>query len=141
MLTEKISEALKKRMGAMREKTHCEACGCQIPVYPGRYPIRCPECDAEFIQSDSNNEEETPWKQFTNTRPEWAIGNMNENSTEDALKSLEAIIGSLEKGDAKGDAADMLKMGKGILDYYKKNGSFAPKQAQWIYNTSKSMFK
>ncbi len=65
-----------------------------------------------------------------------------ENSTEDAKKSLEAIIGTLKKNDNPDDAGkEMLKMANGIMDYYKKEKSFAPKQAEWIYNTSKAMFK
>jgi len=62
---------------------------------------------------------------------------MTESSTEDAAKALEAILGSL-KDDTKND---IYKMGKGIMDYYKKNGSFSPDQASWIYKTSKGMFK
>ena len=65
---------------------------------------------------------------------------LGEGSTEDCLKSLKAIIDSLEKGDKKGDSGEMLKMGKGILDYYNKEKSFAPKQADWVYSTSKAMF-
>jgi len=62
---------------------------------------------------------------------------ITEGSTENAAKSLEAILGSL-KDDQKND---IYKMGKGIQDYYKKNGSFSPDQAKWIFNTSKGMFK
>ena len=63
-----------------------------------------------------------------------------ENSTEDAAGALKAIIGQLEKQDASSDRDNMLKMAKGIMDYYKKEGSFSPKQASWIANTSKGMF-
>ena len=63
---------------------------------------------------------------------------LDEGSTEDAAGALKAIIGSLEKGDGDND---MLKMAKGIMDYYKKNKSFAPDQAKWIANTSKTLFK
>ena len=63
---------------------------------------------------------------------------LDEGSTEDAAGALKAIIGSLKKGDKDND---MLKMANGIMDYYKKEKSFAPKHAQWIFNTSKSLFK
>ncbi len=63
---------------------------------------------------------------------------IGENSTDDAKGALQAIIGTLKKGD--GDK-EMLKMANGIMDYYKKEGSFAPKQAEWIANTSKALFK
>lgn len=66
--------------------------------------------------------------------------NIFEGSTEDALKTLNAIIGTLKKSDG-GDSKEMLKMANGIKDYYDKNKSFAPKQAEWIYNTSKALFK
>jgi hypothetical protein len=67
---------------------------------------------------------------------------MNEDSTDDAKGTLQAIIGSLKKGDTKNkDTASMLKMANGIMDYYKKEKSFAPDQAKWIFNTSKALFK
>lgn len=65
---------------------------------------------------------------------------LTENSTDDALGALKAIIGTLKKSDGE-DKDDMLKMANGILDYYKKENSFAPKQASWIANTSKALFK
>jgi len=143
MLTEKISEALKKRVKMMRVKKECTQCGMEIPVYPGPYPTECPQCGASFAEKKEimmdDDEKLTPWQQFTQFNPQFIT--IEENSTEDALASLKAIIGALEKGDQKGDSADMLKMGKGILDYYEKNKSFAPKQAEWIYNTSKALFK
>lgn len=67
---------------------------------------------------------------------------LQENSTEDAMKTLKAIIGSLEKNkDPNKETKEMLTMGKGIMDYYNKNKSFSPDQAKWIANVSKSMFK
>ena len=65
---------------------------------------------------------------------------INENSTDKALGTLKAIIKSLSDTKDK-DGLEMLKMAKGINDYYNKEKSFAPEQAKWIYNTSKSMFK
>jgi len=63
-----------------------------------------------------------------------------ENSTDNAKKTLDVIIGTLEKSDSD-SSKDMLKMAKGMLDYYDKEKSFSPDQAKWIYNTSKSLFK
>ena len=63
-----------------------------------------------------------------------------EGSTENAAKTLDAIIGFLSKGtNATGDK--IMKMGKGIKDHYKKEGSFSPDQAKWIFNTSNALFK
>ena len=65
---------------------------------------------------------------------------IKESSTDKAKGTLEAIIGSL-KNAKEGTSKEMLDMAKGIMDHFKKEGSFAPKQAQWIYNTSQSLFK
>lgn len=67
---------------------------------------------------------------------------IKENSTDDAKKSLEAIIGFLKKNkDIDADGKDMLKMGEGMMDYFDEKGSFSPGQAKWIFNTSKALFK
>lgn len=60
-----------------------------------------------------------------------------EDATEDAKKTLDAIIGSL-KND-KGNK--IYKMAVGIKKSYEENKGFSKDQAKWIYNTSKSMFK
>jgi hypothetical protein len=65
------------------------------------------------------------------------LGLLIEDSTENAKKSLQAIIGMF-KGKEDNDIA---KMGRGIMDYYKKKGSFAPDQAKWIWKTSVALFK
>ena len=65
------------------------------------------------------------------------FGALIESATDNAKKSLDAIIGVL----AKGDNAEMKKMAKGINDYFKKEGSFSPDQAKWIWKTSVAMFK
>ena len=145
MINEKVSATLKKRMKAMRSKIECEECGCQVPVYPGRYPGACPECGTSYGQKKTI-EETTPWKQFVYHNPEWMnfsdfSTEVNEDSTEDAYNALKAIIGSLKnRGDSK-EVKEMMKMANGIHDYYKKEKSFAPKQAEWIFNTSKALFK
>jgi len=65
-----------------------------------------------------------------------------ESSTDDAAGTLDAIIGAMGKRDADDKTAkDILKMGKEMKAYYKKEGSFSPKQAKWIFNTSKGIFK
>jgi hypothetical protein len=62
---------------------------------------------------------------------------LEEGSTENAAKSLEAILGMFkDKHDN-----DIYKMGKGIQDHYKKEGSFSPDQAKWIWKTSVALFK
>jgi hypothetical protein len=62
---------------------------------------------------------------------------LEENSTENAKKSLQAILGMFK---GKHDH-DIYKMGKGIMDYYKDKGSFAPGHAKWIWKTSVALFK
>jgi len=66
---------------------------------------------------------------------------VNEDSTADAKKTLDAIIGFLNKQDDNKTQKEMLEFALGIFDYYKENKSFSPKQAQWIFNTSKSLFE
>ena len=65
---------------------------------------------------------------------------LHENSTDNAHGALEAIIGTLKKSEGK-DKDEMLDMANGIMDFYKKEKSFSPKQAEWIANTSKALFK
>ena len=65
------------------------------------------------------------------------FNSLSEGSTEDAAKSLTAILGMFkDKHDN-----DIYKMGKGIQDYYKKEGSFSPDLAKWIWKTSVALFK
>ncbi len=65
---------------------------------------------------------------------------LKESSTDDAKKTLTAIIGFLKKNQNGKDAKEMLKMGNGMMDHVKKKGSFSPDQAKWIFNTSKALF-
>ena len=60
-----------------------------------------------------------------------------EDATEDAKKTLDAIIGSLK--DDTGN--EVYKMAVSVKKSYEKNKGFSKDQAKWIYNTSKSMFK
>jgi hypothetical protein len=65
------------------------------------------------------------------------LGVLIEGATENALKSLQAILGMFkDKHDN-----DIYKMGSGIMDYYKKEKSFSPDQAKWIWKTSVALFK
>jgi hypothetical protein len=65
------------------------------------------------------------------------LGELIEGATENALKSLQAILGMFkDKHDN-----DIYKMGSGIMDYYKKEKSFSPDQAKWIWKTSVALFK
>jgi hypothetical protein len=65
------------------------------------------------------------------------LGLLIEGATENALKSLQAILGMFK---GKHDN-DIYKMGSGIMDYYKKEKSFSPDQAKWIWKTSVALFK
>ena len=62
---------------------------------------------------------------------------LNENSTDDAAGTLKAVIGALKKRDLDDKGKEVLKTAEGIMDYYKKEGSFSPGQAKAIFNMSK----
>ena len=62
---------------------------------------------------------------------------LNEDATADANKTLNAIIGALK--DDKDN--DIYKMAVSMKKNYEKNKGFSKKQADWIYNTSKALFK
>ena len=65
-----------------------------------------------------------------------------ESSTDEAKKTLDAIVGFLKKqNDLDQDGKEMLEMGKGMQQHFKDKGSFSPGQAKWIYSTSKALFK
>lgn len=60
-----------------------------------------------------------------------------EDATADAKKTLDAIMGMFkDKHDN-----DIYKMAVGMKKSYEKNKGFSKDQAQWIYNTSKALFK
>ncbi len=40
------------RVLSRRPKRVCDGCGLTIPIYPGRYPKRCPSCGESFIKDD-----------------------------------------------------------------------------------------
>ena len=67
---------------------------------------------------------------------------INEGSAEDAKGALDAVVATLSKNkDLDKEGKEILKMGKGMQDHFKKEGSFSPDQANWIYKVSKGMFK
>lgn len=78
---------------------------------------------------------------------EWKDVHLAEGSTENAKKTLDAIIGHLQKRKASGadklgnTGRSILKMGAGIAASYKEEGGFSPDQAKWIWKTSIALFK
>lgn len=54
-------------------------------------------------------------------------------ATDNAEKSLSNLIQRYKDNDDK----DRLEMAQGIMDHFKKEGSFSPAQAQWIANNFK----
>jgi len=84
----------------------------------------------DYESSDSNRKIQEAYMKVLNPM-------LDEDSTADALKSLNAIIGALK--DKKDN--DIYKMAVSMKDSYDKNKGFSQKQAQWIYNTSKALFK
>ncbi len=62
---------------------------------------------------------------------------LDEDSTEDAKKTVDAIAGATKK-DKDGD---IHKMAQGMLKSFAKNKGFSKEQAQWIYKTSQMLFK
>lgn len=57
--------------------------------------------------------------------------------TDNAEKSLANLITRYkDNGDS-----DRLEMAQGIMDHFKKEGSFSPKQAKWIANNFKNSDK
>jgi hypothetical protein len=62
-------------------------------------------------------------------------------TTKDALKSLDALmraVGNEKDGKMGKEAGEIWDMAEGIEDYFRKNGSISPKQADWIFKTWKS---
>ena len=59
-----------------------------------------------------------------------------EDATADAKKTLDAINGA-----TKDSGGDVHKMAMGMKKSYEKNKGFSKDQANWIYKTSKALFK
>jgi len=56
--TKGISAGLKKAFSKTTTVTICKDCGFPIPLYPGRYPKKCPECGTDLEYNDKENEEQ-----------------------------------------------------------------------------------
>lgn len=96
----------------------------------------------EFLQTEGFEDLEENFPALYESVTSKSFGQfLIENSTDDAEKSLKAIIGFLKDQDSlDDDGKEMLKMAEGIMDFFKKNGSFSPGHASWIYKTSKALF-
>jgi len=46
-----ITPGMNKVLGK-RAKRVCPVCHLQIPIYPGRYPQKCPHCGSEFVDEE-----------------------------------------------------------------------------------------
>ena len=92
------------------------------------YPERL---NRDFENSDPNTKIQEAYMKVLDQNS-W----LNEDATADALGTLNAIIGSTKK--AGGDIYDMAM---GMKKSYDKNKGFSKDQANWIYKTSKMMFK
>jgi hypothetical protein len=74
------------------------------------------------------------WKEYLNQINE-------KSSAEEAKGALDAIVSTLSKNnDLDKEGKEILKMAKGMQDYYKKEKSFSPDQARWIFKVSNGMF-
>ena len=83
----------------------------------------------DYESSDTNRKIMEAYKRVINPM-------LDEDSTEDAKKTLDAIAGA-----TKEDGGDIHKMAVSMQASYKKNKGFSKDQAKWIYNTSKMLFK
>jgi len=91
----------------------------------------------EKLNRDFNATDENSKIQSAYERMIFEQNMIDEDATADAKKTLDAIIGSL-KGQKDNK---ILKMAMGMKKSYEDNKGFSKQQAQWIYNTSKAMFK
>lgn len=90
------------------------------------YPDRI---NRDFKSSDTNDRIfEAYYRSILNPK-------LDEDATADAMKTLDAIIGSL-KDDKENKIYKMAVEMKS-----KAKDGFSKDQAQWIYNTSKALFK
>ena len=44
ILSETITAGIKNALSRGETKFSCPECGLPIPKYPGRYPVKCPDC-------------------------------------------------------------------------------------------------
>jgi hypothetical protein len=92
--------------------------------------------DKTTIVSDKDSLTRVKWQKSSTWESAECLP-LEEGSTEDAAGTLRAILGMFKDHHDN----DIYKMGKGIQDYYKREGSFAPKHAKWIWKTSVALFK
>ena len=90
------------------------------------YPKRL---NRDFKSTDENERIQEAYMRVLNPM-------LDEDSTVDAKKTLDAIISSLK--DDKDN--EIYKMAMGMKKSYEKNKGFSRDQADWIYQTSKSLF-
>jgi hypothetical protein len=63
---------------------------------------------------------------------------LSEDATANAKKTLDAIVGMFKDTDKKNE---IYKMAMGMKKSYEKNKGFSSDQANWIWKTSKALFK
>ncbi len=51
-LQEQLTPGLEKILIRNGVKMRCKVCGFPIPIYTGRYPLRCPQCNS-LLELDS----------------------------------------------------------------------------------------
>ena len=94
----------------------------------------------ERLNRDFENTDENSKIQSAYERMLFEQNMIDEDATADAKGTLDAIIGSLK--DSKGQVAkSMYNMAMGMKKTYEKNKGFSKDQANWIYKTSKALFK
>lgn len=90
----------------------------------------------EKLERDFKSTDENAKIQSAYERMLFEQNMIDEDATADAKKTLDAILGA-----TKDDGGDVYKMAQGMLKSYNKNKGFSKDQANWIYKTSKALFK
>lgn len=57
LLGEELTNGIRNALAKGKVRVKCVKCGMPIPVYPGRYPKNCPECDEPFTPVEDNEDE------------------------------------------------------------------------------------
>lgn len=97
-----VSSGMKSAMQRVRWRGQCE-CGFVIPKYPGRYPAKCPQCDAPLMNIDSDMQ--------------WLSTGM-ESEIEDLLDYLSILAEARSRG-LNGTVIGEQKMSDGVMAFYK----------------------
>ena len=53
-VSEELTPGVLNALNRNRSRTTCKECGFPLPIYPGRYPSRCPHCETEFTLEGGN---------------------------------------------------------------------------------------